>query len=297
MLVWKPLQYKTIVTKKRLHLIVFGVFFVIALENILATAFFSHPYPVWKDYCSVLDILEPTAYYIIILMNSAVLNTVMILTFTGLIFLLRRRAQTPNTSTNNQTNSVKLMYKLTKATSIALGVYMILQVPGITVEFVHLFKSSSEILEKVLYDYVYFVLCLNNVANPVIYYFTLKDFKEGYQKCFLCCGKWTWLLEAFFLVIGTELSLHLSHSIFGEKYSLKENIMLMDLYLLGEAGLWNTFFWFVTSWLVGKTAPSELSFIPEQLHWDCPKEKIYKMLFSLPKLRVPEYSVHTMQFT
>lgn len=188
-LVWKPLQYKTIVTKKRLHLIVFGVFFVIALENILATAFFSHPYPVWKDYCSVLDILEPTAYYIIILMNSAVLNTVMILTFTGLIFLLRRRAQTPNTSTNNQTNSVKLMYKLTKATSIALGVYMILQVPGITVEFVHLFKSSSEILEKVLYDYVYFVLCLNNVANPVIYYFTLKDFKEGYQKCFLCCGK------------------------------------------------------------------------------------------------------------
>ncbi len=80
-----------------------------------------------------------------------------------------------------------MMHKLTKATAITLGLYIMLQSPAIIMLFVWSFVYFGHTYTgEIVSDYIYIVLYINNVVNPVIYYFTLKDCREGYKKICLC---------------------------------------------------------------------------------------------------------------
>lgn len=165
-----------------------GVFLVIIFEIILATIFFHRPYSVWKANCSAAWILKRVAYYGITVMNIVVLNTIMTVSFILLVVLFLKRGQAAKKITNNtQSNSRIMMHKLTKATAITLGLYIMLQSPAIIMLFVWSFVYFGHTYTgEIVSDYIYIVLYINNVVNPVIYYFTLKDCREGYKKICLC---------------------------------------------------------------------------------------------------------------
>ncbi len=79
-----------------------------------------------------------------------------------------------------------MIHKLTKATAVTLGLFILLQSPANIKEFISPFVHLDVVHSQVLTHYFHIVLYANNVINPVIYYFTLKDFREGYRK--LCFG-------------------------------------------------------------------------------------------------------------
>ena len=36
------------------------------------------------------------------------------------------------------------------------------------------------------HDVPYLIYCLSNIANPILYAITMRDFREGYKALFLC---------------------------------------------------------------------------------------------------------------
>lgn len=189
LLVWKPLHYKLMVTKRKLHLTVISIFFIFFLETVLSTLLFHQPYSVWRDYCSSSLILKPLAYYCIIILNYVVLNVIMTVSFFILVKMWRKKAQmSQNSEGSIETKSSEMIQKLTKATATTLGVYILLQASATVLEFVGSFVSYRDNGHgQMIADYVYIVFYLNNAINPVIYYFTLNDFREGYRRFCLCC--------------------------------------------------------------------------------------------------------------
>lgn len=185
LLIWKPLHYKIIVTKGRLHLFLMSS--CMSLGMIMATVHLQQPYEVWRNHCYFSFILQQTAYYTIIIVTSVVLTIVMTGACLTLFVLLRRRE---NTSINGpdsfQSNSSEMMLKLTKATALTLGIYMMLQDTALIVDFIVSFPQFRETVGDILSDYMYILLYINNMINPFIYYFTLKDFQEGYRQFCNC---------------------------------------------------------------------------------------------------------------
>ena len=74
--------------------------------------------------------------------------------------------------------------KLTRATMIALGTYAMLYLPPVA-------RTCTDVLVDVHYlfiiqDVLLILYFCNNIVNPFIYYFILKDFREGCKKLLRC---------------------------------------------------------------------------------------------------------------
>ena len=70
--------------------------------------------------------------------------------------------------------------KLTRATMIALGTYVMLYLPAVAITCIDLLVDSHYL--HITQDILLILYFCNNIVNPVIYYLTLNDFREGYKK-------------------------------------------------------------------------------------------------------------------
>ena len=75
--------------------------------------------------------------------------------------------------------------KLTRAIIMTLTAYILLYTPIISVTCIRTLIDDS--LWDILEDISLLFYFTNNLINPFIYYMTLRDFKEGYNRLLFCC--------------------------------------------------------------------------------------------------------------
>ena len=63
--------------------------------------------------------------------------------------------------------------------------WFILNVPIIIMSQVIPFIQFTESM-GIVYEVLYLIFCLNNIANPILYAITMRDFREGYKSLLLC---------------------------------------------------------------------------------------------------------------
>ena len=92
------------------------------------------------------------------------------------------------TSINNRGADVNS--KLTRANMITLTIFIVLYTPAILLSCVLPFlPTNHEKYTEIIMDILLLAFFLNNIINPFVYYFLLRNFKEAY-KILLTCGKY-----------------------------------------------------------------------------------------------------------
>ena len=103
---------------------------------------------------------------------------VMLVSYIIITVKLKQRNSVFTASTNDVNT------KITRASWLTLGAFIILYSPSIILSLVpHFIPKPIPIILFILLDITYLLYYLNNVINPFLYFATLSDFKEGYT-CF-----------------------------------------------------------------------------------------------------------------
>ena len=77
-------------------------------------------------------------------------------------------------------NVLDINSKITRVSVITLGVYIVLYLP--TISCIDIFMPHQYALNMaIIQDASIILYYINNAINPFIYYFTMKDFKDGYK--------------------------------------------------------------------------------------------------------------------
>ena len=184
MLISNPLQYKIWVTKRRLHLIcavvptygfvIFGFAFI-----------FLHKEFTQNEPCVISNVLSSIGLYPIFLLNFGIFSTLITVNYLVVIIKLKQRKKQMNNSMHNRNpNALNTDAKVTRATIIALGAYIVMFRPTVIVTSISSIVQFRHMI--ILQNISELWYCINNVINPFIYYLTLKDFKQGYKNLLLC---------------------------------------------------------------------------------------------------------------
>ena len=184
MLISNPLQYKIWVTKRRLH-VVHAVLTTLGLVEFACAFIFLHKDFTQDEPCVIANVVTRIGLYPIFLLNFGIFSTLMIVNYLVVIVKLKQRKKQMSTIMHNRNpNALNTDAKVTRATIIALGTYIIMFLPTVMV------TSISSVVEFphmiILQDLSDLWYCMNNVINPFIYYLLLKDFKEGYKNLLSC---------------------------------------------------------------------------------------------------------------
>ena len=184
MLISNPLQYKIWVTKRRLHMM-YAVVTSFGLLEFGCAFIFLHKDFTQDEPCVIFNVLTGTATFIIIPLNFGIFSTLITVNYLVVIIKLKqRKKQMHNFMHNRNPNALNTDAKVTRATIIALGAYILMFLPSVTVTSISsIVEFPHMIILQNISDLWY---CMNNVINPFIYYMTLKDFKEGYTNMLLC---------------------------------------------------------------------------------------------------------------
>ena len=181
MLVTNPFHYKIYVPRSRIHKACFFGYFVILTEHATAfsflrkNAFIEHVY-----ICYFINLLHEYASMLIATVNIVLMASVM---FIGYIILTVKLKQTQSNIKTAQSDSINS--KVTKVCWMMVTAWIIFNVPVIIISQVITFVPFSKSM-GVVYEVSYLVFCLNNISNPILYFITMRDFREGYKSLLLC---------------------------------------------------------------------------------------------------------------
>ena len=183
-MVSNPLEYKIWVTKRRLH-VMYAVVTSFGLVEFACGFIFLGKDFTQDEPCVIVNVVTRIGVYQIFLLNFGIFSILTIVNYLVVIVKLKqRKEQMRNFMHNRNSSALNTDAKVTRATIIALGTYIIMFLPSVmtsiissVVEFPHM------IILQGVSDLWY---CMNNVINPFIHYMTLKDFKEGYKNLLLC---------------------------------------------------------------------------------------------------------------
>ena len=178
-----PLHYKSMVTKKRIHIGISSIFTIFATKLILNFIYFRREGFVEEKHCRIDYVLQETAYLTGPFLLFLIFTLVIITSNCIITFKLIKRAQFFGTS-NGDDHS-----KLMRASWIVTSSYTILYIPTAVVSLTDVFVADPyNLYLLILQDIFALIFFFNNVVNPFIYYLILKDFRTGYTT-FLTCSK------------------------------------------------------------------------------------------------------------
>ena len=182
------------VTKRRLHIFFMGTFSLFSVKSIIAFTFFRRNFNENID-CITANVLNDVAYYTGPVLDFIVGTLGLVINYIILAAKLKQRSHNMKSLTNKAITStnnrhVDVNSKLTRANMITLTVFIALYTPAILLSCILPFlPKNHEKYTEILMDVLLLAFFLNNVINPFIYHFLLRDFKEGY-KMLLTCGKY-----------------------------------------------------------------------------------------------------------
>ena len=103
--------------------------------------------------------------------------------FVSYIILTVKLKQTKSTIKTAQSDRVNS--KVTKVCWIMVTLWLILTLPLVILAQVITKIPYTNFLGTV-HDVTYLIYCLSNIANPILYAITMRDFREGYKALLLC---------------------------------------------------------------------------------------------------------------
>ena len=120
------------------------------------------------------------ATYLIVTANLIIMASTMFISYIILTVKLKQTKSTIKTAQRDRVNS-----KVTTVCWIMVTLWLILTLPLIIL---------SQVITKIPYtnfvgtfhDVTFLIYCLSNIANPILYAITMKDFREGYKALLLC---------------------------------------------------------------------------------------------------------------
>ena len=177
--------------KRRIHVIYITLCLVYTVTASMAFVFGLRDFDK-QDRCRLYTVLTKTAYLALPILFFFLGSAVMIFNYVIIIYSLTRKKKsvkdiTSDTITHIPRNNVKL----TRAIIMALTAYILFYIPVIAVTSIgtlfNAFIGNS--LWDILEDISLLCYFSNNLINPFIYYFTLKDFRDGYNKLLFCCKR------------------------------------------------------------------------------------------------------------
>ena len=134
--------------------------------------------------CIIPNVLQNIGYYTL-LFNFGTVSLVTTVSYIWVIVKLKHRKRHMSSLTHSKApNALSIDLKVTKAILLTLGAYLSFYIPTMVI---------GVMVDYVEFPYLIIVLAVcmllyytNNLINPFIYYFTLKDFQQGYKKLFSC---------------------------------------------------------------------------------------------------------------
>ena len=162
-----------------------------SIAGIVAFVFFRRDFSK-EDRCRLFTILTKTAYLAIPVLLFALGSAVMIFNYIIIICNLMRSKKLMKDITNVANMKIpKYNVKLTRAIIMTLTAYIVLFLPCIATTAIGTFFNIyiGNFLWDILEDISLLFFFTNNLVNPFIYYMTLKDFRDGYNKLLFCCKK------------------------------------------------------------------------------------------------------------
>ena len=117
---------------------------------------------------------------LIVTVNVIIMSSVMFTSYSILSVKLKQTESSIKTAQSDRINS-----KVTNVSWMMVTVWFILNVPIIIMSQVIPFMPFTESL-GIVYEVLYLIFCLNNIANPILYAITMRDFREGYKSLLLC---------------------------------------------------------------------------------------------------------------
>ena len=176
-----PLHYKRLVTRRRFHIAYCSFLSLLCAEITIATVFFRRDENViTNQQCLLAKVLHPTAYLLVSTVNFYISISVLLICY--IIITVKLRKRNIIVVSASDVNS-----KVTRSSWLAVTAFIILYTP---VNFFTLITSIVDppypIPMTVFLDITYLLYYFNNVFNPMIYYVTLKDFRQGYVSAFRC---------------------------------------------------------------------------------------------------------------
>ena len=142
-----------------------------------------------ENRCRSFSIVRKTAYVGILVSAFSIGTAVMVFNYVIIIYKLTRSKKSVRRITNG--SGMKLSnnnLKLTKALIMTLTAYNLFYIPVVVITSVGIFFDTftNDSLFDILEDISCLLYFTNNLINPFIYNFTLKDFKEGYNRLLFC---------------------------------------------------------------------------------------------------------------
>ena len=172
-------------TKRRLHVIYIALCFSYTVTGGIAYIFF-HRDISKQDRCRTHTVLTKIAYFAPLLFFS-IGSLAMFVNYVIIITKLRKRMD--DSGKINIKKFPRNNVKLTRAIIMTLTAYNLLFIPAVAVTSAAIFLGTfiGNYLFDILEDISLLCYFSNNLINPFIYHFTLRDFKEGYKRLMCCC--------------------------------------------------------------------------------------------------------------
>ena len=126
--------------------------------------------------------MQKIAYLLFSTLNLCI--CVIILLVSYIIVTVKLKQRSTKFTTGNEINS-----KVIKTSWITVTAFIILYFPVTVMTIISSFLAQPyPPIFIVLLDCTHLIYYFNAVVNPFIYYFTLQDFKKGYQSLLHCKG-------------------------------------------------------------------------------------------------------------
>ena len=173
-----PLHYKRLVTRRRLHIVYCSFLVLLCIEITIATGFFRRDENViTNQQCLLSKVLHATAYLLVSTANFYLSVSVLLICYIIITIKLRKRSII--FASASDVNS-----KVTRASWLAVTAFIILYTPSNLFTMITNFVEPPHPIPMTFFLDISYLLY--NVVNPMIYYVTLNDFREGYVSALKC---------------------------------------------------------------------------------------------------------------
>ena len=176
-----PLHYKRLVIRRKLHIAYGSSLIILCTEITIANVFFRQDENAITDQqCLLANVLHSTAYLLVNTANFYLSISVLLICYIIITVKLRQRNST--FASASDINS-----KVTRSSWLAVTAFILLYMPANLFTLITNFVEPPYPIPMIIFlDISYLLYYFNNVINPIIYYLTLKDFREGYVSAIKC---------------------------------------------------------------------------------------------------------------
>ena len=166
------------ITKGRLH-IAYAILRFMSIAEVCVCFLFLRKDLSRKQVCTTVNIVTTAGIYAVLMLNCALLATVMVVSFIWIMVQLKKRKRNINNRIPNNSNS-----KLNRPILTSLGIYICLYVPIVIIVFTFHVHGVPHML--FVLDMWMLLFYMTTLINPFIYYVTMKDFRQGNKHILLC---------------------------------------------------------------------------------------------------------------